>query len=87
MRQPLRVDSYGRPLPALADVREASTWDTPTNQHQRQFLHSLVEEFCRAVCHRDWYGQAILTVSIQDGIVQRDMRVGLERVRRPPTTD
>lgn len=84
MPPPLRVDSYGRPLPALADVRDASTWDAPTNQLQRQFLHSLVEDFCRAVCRHGWYGQVTLTVSIQNGIVQRDMRVGLERAHRLP---
>lgn len=82
MPHPARYDSYGRLLPDVADVREASTWDEPTNQLQRQFLHSLVEECCRAVCRHGWYGQVTLTVSIQDGMLQRDMRAGLERVHR-----
>lgn len=74
-----RVDSYGKPLPELADIRRAVTALEPTNQAKLALLHALVEDVCRAVMRRGWYGTVQMHFTVEDGIVQRDVFAGLER--------
>lgn len=78
-----RYDRYGRPLPEVTDAREASTLDHERNQLHRQLVARLIEDCWPVVCRRGWHGEVTLRVSVQDGMVQRDMRAGLDRFYRP----
>lgn len=79
-----RIDSYGKPLPELTDAREQVLFEHATNQAQHRFLLALIEESCRAVLRRGWYGDVHLHFSVEDGVLQSDMRAGLERQWRAP---
>lgn len=79
-----RLDSYGKPLPELAEAHMQVLFDHVTNQAQRHFLHALVEETCRAVLRRGWYGEVQIGFSVVDGILQPDIRAGLQRTWRAP---
>lgn len=79
-----RLDSYGKPLPELADVREQVLYDHATNETQRRLLLALIEDSCRLVLRRGWFGEVRIGVSVVDGVLQPDMRVGLDRIWRAP---
>lgn len=77
-----RLDAYAKPLPELAEAHEQVLFEHATNQRQRRFLHALVEDTCRAVLRRGWYGEVQIGFSVVDGVLQPDMRSGLDRTWR-----
>ena len=74
-----RLDSYGKPLPGLAENRHRVTLEEPSNQARLSLLHALVEDACRAVLREGWHGNVQIRFSVSDGIIQRDIYAGLER--------
>lgn len=77
-----RVDSYGKPLPELADVQQRVTLEMSGNQARLSLWHALVEETARAVCRRGWHGTVAIRLHVEDGMLQRDLYASLERVWR-----
>lgn len=74
-----RVDSYGKPLPELTEARQAVTLQESTNEAKMALLHALVEDTCRAVLRRQWYGTVTIRFSVKDGRIQPDLYAGLDR--------
>ena len=74
-----RLDSYGKPLPELTEARQAITQQEPGNQAKLALLHALVEETCRAVMRRGWYGTVNIRFAVQNGRLEQDFYTSLER--------
>jgi hypothetical protein len=74
-----RLDSYGKPLPELTDARQAVTMQEPGNEAKISLLHALVEDACRAVLRREWYGTVTIRLTVKDGMIQPDLYAGLDR--------
>lgn len=84
MPAPQRLDRYGRPLPDLTPAGTAPRFDDQPNVDYRTYLYALIDDACRIVCRRGWYGEVRVGFSVQDGVIVNDMRVGVERVRQAP---
>ncbi len=61
--------------------------DNPTNMPNAEAslrLHRLLDEMLVEASRRGWYGKLVLTVSVQDGILQSDMSGESNRKFVPP---
>jgi hypothetical protein len=80
-----RYDGYGKPLPDLAEARQASLFEHGTNERQRRVLMSLIETYCRELCHRGIHATVSLRWSVLDGILDANVEVTvLRRWRTEP---
>ena len=78
----LRYDSYGKPLPTLADARQEGLYDRPFNVQQRRNLLALLEEQWRALLRRGEYADVQISFAVKDGMVQAEVTIGVIHKRR-----
>jgi len=74
-----RRDSYGRPLPELTDARQELLIERPYNQAKRRELLARIEELLPQILRRGTYADVVLRFSVQDGLIQKEIALGVER--------
>jgi hypothetical protein len=79
-----RLDSWGQPLPELAEARQAVLKDTPHNQAMRRLLHVLIEEQMGLLLRRGVHAEVTVGWVIQDGVMQEEIAVTPKRCWRKP---
>lgn len=77
-----RLDGYGKPLPTLADVRQQSLRQSPTNQRQQGWLWALLEEQYDALLCRGSFAEVTLTFRVEDGTLSGEVDVRITRHHR-----
>lgn len=74
-----RFDSYGRPLPTLADAHEQPLLDSAANLEARRFLQWLLDDTYRQVLRRGMNVEVEVRFVVADGTIQEQIWVGTQR--------
>ena len=81
-----RHDSYGRPLPRLADTPPQDLTASATNLEQRerifQLIRGMLDEHYPYLLRREVTAEVTLTFTVRAGTIQDDMYVGIVRKYR-----
>ena len=72
-----RYDGYGRPLPTLAEAKEASLYEHPLNQQTRTLIAAQLELQYRALLKRGEYAEVTLTFGIKNGVIMEELAVNV----------
>ena len=81
-----RHDSYGRPLPRLAERDPQDVSARPANQEQRERILEMVlgmlDEHYPYLLRREVTAEVTLSFTVRAGMIQDDMYVGIVRKYR-----
>lgn len=79
-----RYDAYGRPLPTLAEVgTPRSLLDSPANEAARQALLALLKTHYAYCCEEGFWGELIMTITVENGTMQQAYTVAVHRHHGP----
>lgn len=77
-----KLDSFGRPLPSLVEVRQDYLGNHSPNQVQRERLAALIDEQWQLLLRRGFFGELAIVVTIVDGVLQDQTHVSVTRQLR-----
>jgi hypothetical protein len=77
-----RRDPYGKPLPTLVEAAQESLYGRTTNEDLRRRIADLLNIYYDTLLRRDVSAEMSLSFRVVEGIIQDDLRVGLNRVYR-----
>jgi len=80
--RPGRRDRYGRPLPTLVEASHESLYERPANEDMRRRIAALLNIYYDTLLHRDVNADVSVSFRVVDGVIQDDIRIGLNRMYR-----
>lgn len=78
----VRHDAYGVPLPVLDMAQRQSLVQSEHNQAMRKYLLHLLEQDYADLFRRGMYAELTLILRIDNGSMQADVDVGIQRHHR-----
>jgi hypothetical protein len=82
-----RRDLYGRPLPELAPAQRQVLVHSEHNQIMRRYLLQLLEEDYAHLFQRGVYGELAITLKIENGSLQDEVKLHWHQQHRRPTEE
>ena len=77
-----RFDSYGSPIQPIVDARTELLYERPFNRQLRQVIAQMLEEKYRVLLRRGTFAELVVRISIKDGTIAREVRVGVDETLR-----